>query len=232
MRLESRGREEATGRLSKRRAKAKLTRLAAAVCAGLAMFAALSCVEATVATTPVVVATREIARGNVVRKADVEVAALPASSAMEHALGDMDEAVGTVAQGDIEAGQPLFDTSVSEAPVAPDNRTVLEVRVASDVADLIAGDRVALATAITESCPADAPENPPPEATDGDASAAQTETLDGLCSLSEDALVMAKPRKDDQNISGGTVSLALPPQDALRVMAVQENAPIVAIATR
>lgn len=52
--------------------------------------------------------------------------------------------MGKVAQIDIEAADPISTHMARDAPVAPTGTTVIEVRLASSVDDVLAGDQVRL----------------------------------------------------------------------------------------
>ena len=254
--------------LRRRRCRALMARAAAAACAGLAVFAALTCVLSTVERVPVVVVTRDLARGARLAATDLRVERTPRAPAVEGAVHEPRDAVGMVLHTDAAAGQPLYPASIRAEPVAPAGHTVLGVSVASDVAGLAPGDQVALATAV--GCPAgadaggpggegddmavgdgtdaaspggaatmppgDGAPAPDAAATDGDPS--DPSGLDGsgagtasggLCTLTDRALVMATPRPAEDGSVGGVVSLAMPPEAALRVMATEEAGAIVAL---
>ncbi|MBM6700013.1 flagella basal body P-ring formation protein FlgA [Bifidobacterium pullorum subsp. saeculare] len=206
--------------LRRRRMRAGLTRAAAAACAGLAVFLTLQCVLGTVETMPVVVATRALERGATIAAGDVAVARTPRSPAVEGAAHDDAAVVGMVAQTAVERGQPLYPTAIRASPVPPDGHTVLEVRVASDIAALTPGDHVSLASAMGCADAASASE----AHAQGDAQGAAEP-----CVLTDRALVMARPSKDEDGGVGGMVSLAMPPGAALAVMATQEAGAIVAV---
>ncbi|WEV69042.1 SAF domain-containing protein [Bifidobacterium sp. ESL0775] len=62
--------------------------------------------------------------------------------------------------------------------------------------------------------------------TDGGSDAAPMESTGRICTLAPKATVTGNPHRDDGGIT--TARLAMPPQDASRVMAVQERMPIMA----
>ena len=200
------GRKRTPDGLRRRQLRALWGRMAAAICAGFAVFAALTCVLSTVETVPVLVAARTVRRGTMIRAADVALVHTPRAAVVEDALHTDAGAIGLVAQIDVAAGQPLYPTAIRAAPVPPEHATVLQVRVASDVTTLLPGDHVALASAA--GCPAG--RDPP-------------------CTLTDQALVMAQPTRTADDGVGGQLSLALPPEAALTVMAIEDAGAIVAV---
>ena len=94
-----------------------------------------------------------------------------------------------------------------DAPVAPTGTTVIEVRLASSVDDVLAGDQVRLVSAV--GC----------EGAD--------------CTLAENATVMNVGKPDATGALGGNdrlVSFAMPPEAAAKVMELQQAGAIMAVA--
>lgn len=119
-------------------------RLLAAICAGLAVLAALSALRQTPEGVRVVVARDDLASGHVIEESDVRVALL--SSAPDHAL-KVAEVLGRRVAGPMRAGEALTDYRVLE-PGALDGYgedAVLTSILVSDVGGLTGvqvGDRV------------------------------------------------------------------------------------------
>lgn len=110
-------------------------RLLAAICAGLAVLAALSALRQAPDGIRVVVARDDLASGHVITESDVRVALL--ASAPDHAL-EISEAVGRRVAGPMRAGELLTDYRVLE-PGALDGYgegAVLTSIVVSDVGGL------------------------------------------------------------------------------------------------
>lgn len=203
--------------LAGRRTRARLVRLAAALTAGLAVFITLSALGSMTATAEVVIASHDIARGSVIRRKDVAVIEVPASAAVEGALTDADDAVGMVAQIDIERDQPLYRTFARETPVIPPGRSALDVEVSNDVSALTPGDVVSLVSAV--GCtPADQAEI---------LGESGGEREEGLCTLTNQALVMGRPTTDDSGTT--TIEVAVEPDAALRVMNSADVGAVVAV---
>ena len=136
-----------------------------------------------------VVAARSIRRGDIILAADVQLADMPVSAAGPSWTGNIEDVVGKVAQIDIEAADPISTHMARDAPVAPTGTTVIEVRLASSVDDVLAGDQVRLVSAV--GC----------EGAD--------------CTLAENATVMNVGKPDATGALGGNdrlVSFAMPPE--------------------
>ena len=184
----------ARGSLRRRRMADALRRLTAALCVGLAVLFGLEAVLAVVETEPMVVAARSIRRGDIILAADVQLADMPVSAAGPSWTGNIEDVVGKVAQ------------MARDAPVAPTGTTVIEVRLASSVDDVLAGDQVRLVSAV--GC----------EGAD--------------CTLAENATVMNVGKPDAIGALGGNdrlVSFAMPPEAAAKVMELQQAGAIMAV---
>ena len=196
----------ARGSLRRRRMADALRRLTAALCVGLAVLFGLEAVLAVVETEPMVVAARSIRRGDIILAADVQLADMPVSAIGPSRAGNIEDVVGKVAQIDIEAADPISTHMARDAPVAPTGTTVIEVRLASSVDDVLAGDRVRLVSAV--GC----------EGAD--------------CTLAENATVMNVGKPDTTGALGGNdrlVSFAMPPEAAAKVMELQQAGAIMAV---
>ncbi|MBT1173707.1 SAF domain-containing protein [Bifidobacterium sp. MA2] len=203
--------------LSGRRIRARLVRLAAALIAGLAVFVTLSSIGAMTATTSVVVASRDIARGSVIRRRDVTMVEVPASAATETALTAIDDVVGSVAQIDIGEHQPMYPSLTRDAPVIPPGRSALELKVSNDVSDLLPGDVISLVSAVG-CAPAETAEH---------LGEVGGEEKEGLCTLTNQALVMGRPATSDSGVV--TIEVAVEPDAALRVMNSADVGAVVAV---
>ena len=80
--------------LEARRSNARLHRFLAALCAGLTVFATLQCVRAAIATQPIVVAVRNVAKGTAITREDVELREAPSDGSLSNAFHTLDDAVG------------------------------------------------------------------------------------------------------------------------------------------
>ena len=126
---------------------ARLHRLLAAVCAGLAVFAALQCVRLTISTQPVVIAAQPIAKGSVITADSLALRDLPYDEALRNVFHDCDDAVGLIAQVDVAEGGIVTSTMARASPVVPEGYTAIEVRLASSADNLSLGDVVTLSSA-------------------------------------------------------------------------------------
>ncbi|NEG55011.1 SAF domain-containing protein [Bifidobacterium platyrrhinorum] len=229
--------------LAAKRARARLMRLVMALCSGFAVVLVLTSLDAMTSKTTVVVASRDVERGNVIRDGDVRIVEAPYSPVVSGALSDRRDAVGRVAQTDLMAYQPLFPTNARDAPVVPSGMTVLEVRVANDASRLIPGDMVSLVSAVGCGAEVDGGNdtNGDKEDADGGNDAGHTgyagtdvtapAGTDGVrpCTLAEETLVMARAAADEGGSGAAVIPLAMPPDAALRVMASAELGAVVAV---
>lgn len=153
-----------------------------------------------------VVAARSIRRGDIILAADVQLADMPVSAIGPSWACNIEDVVGKVAQIDIEAADPISTHMARDAPVAPTGTTVIEVRLASSVDDVLAGDQVRLVSAV--GC----------EGAD--------------CTLAENATVMNVDKPDTTGALGSNdrlVSFAMPPEAAAKVMELQQAGAIMAV---
>ena len=108
---------------------ARLRRLLAALCAGLAVFLGLQCLRSTVETRPAV---RDI----------------PYDAAWNDAFHTIDDVTGMVAQIDIPDGGIVTATMARASPMIPQGHTAVDVRLASSIDELDVGDEVTLSGAV------------------------------------------------------------------------------------
>ncbi len=187
--------------LTGRRQRARLGRIGVAMFACLSVLATLSVLTSSQRTITVIVAAHDIKRGATIRTQDVAVMEVPSSAITRDALQSSEEAVGKIAQIDIDTDQPLFPTNARDAPVVPSGHTVLDVTVANGAATLYMGDTVSLISSV--GC----------------------EEMSGVCTLADTALVMGTADDD----SGAHLSVALAPDAALKVMEAAELGAIIAV---
>lgn len=214
--------------LAARRARARLMRVACALCAVIALVSAYALLDAMTATTRVAVAAHGLRRGDVIRASDVMMLEVPVSPAFDGAFTSVGEASGLVAQTDLKEFQPLFPTNARHAPVVPAGRTVLEVTVANDASMLIAGDVVSLVSAVA--CGETGTARLNDAGPDGAGTTVSAGTDDArTCVLSDDALVMRRASVDEDGSGAAVVPMAMTPQAALDVMASSELGAVVAV---
>ncbi|MBT1181486.1 flagella basal body P-ring formation protein FlgA [Bifidobacterium sp. CP2] len=192
--------------LAARRARVRAVRVAACCCLALACLMVLSVVESMTATVTVVVTARALARGETIGEGDVEMVEAPRSSPLDSALTSPEEAVGAIVQSDMAAGQPLFPGMARASPVPPAGSGVLEVAVSNDASALVPGDTVTLVSAV--GCAEDEPQP---------------------CVLAEQALVMAQAKATREGAAGARLTVAMRPDEVLRVMASAELGAIVSV---
>lgn len=208
--------------LHMRRRNARLRRAAAAVCAGAAVFALLHLLTSLLLPQRIVVAARDIPRGAALAASDLRLTRSAPAPGVMRALGAAGSAVGRMTLAPLRKNQPIFPTTLTDAPKTPAGHTVVQVRLASSRQRLAVGDAVTLVTS-------------------GGCDAA-SRTSNGVCVLSARAVVVLAPEsaESDSPLNGGKtiaadaggVAMAMPSQDALRVLARQgasETSPILAV---
>jgi pilus assembly protein CpaB len=105
--------------------------LSAGLAAGSVATAVTALAPAPVATTPVVVAARDLTAGVPLRGDDVRTVPLPADAAPSGALRDPAAAVGRLVPGPVRAGEPITDVRLLGAALLPPGPEVATpVRVA------------------------------------------------------------------------------------------------------
>lgn len=205
--------------LEARRSNARLHRFLAALCAGLTVFATLQCVRAAIATQPIVVAVRNVAKGTAITREDVELREAPSDGSLSNAFHTLDDAVGLIAQVGIGAHDVLMSGIARASPVVPQGHTSIEVRLASVAGGLIPGDKVTLSSATMTDAEMQSGTPNVADMPDGGVDA----QLRTICA---EALLTGKPAKDAQ---GNTIAVfAMPPNEAAVVLRVQEYSAVIA----
>lgn len=202
-----------------RRSNARLHRFLAALCAGLTVFATLQCVRAAIATQPIVVAVRNVAKGTAITREAVELREAPSDGSLSNAFHTLDDAVGLIAQVGIGAHDVLMSGMARASPVVPQGHTSIEVRLASVAGGLIPGDKVTLSSATMTDAEMQSGTPNVADMPDGGVDA----QLRTICT---EALLTGKPAKDAQ---GNTIAVfAMPPNEAAVVLRVQEYSAVIA----
>lgn len=208
-----------TASLEARRSNARLHRFLAALCAGLTVFATLQCVRAAIATQPIVVAVRNVAKGTAITREAVELREAPSDGSLSNAFHTLDDAVGLIAQVGIGAHDVLMSGMARASPVVPQGHTSIEVRLASVAGGLIPGDKVTLSSATMTDAEMQSGTPNVADMSDGGVDA----QLRTICT---EALLTGKPAKDAQ---GNTIAVfAMPPNEAAVVLRVQEYSAVIA----
>lgn len=205
--------------LEARRSNARLHRFLAALCAGLTVFATLQCVRSTIATQPIVVVVRNVAKGTAITREDVELREAPSDGSLSNAFHTLDDAVGLIAQVGIGAHDVLMSGMARASPVVPQGHTSIEVRLASVAGGLIPGDKVTLSSATMTDAEMQSGTPNVADMPDGGVDA----QLRTICA---EALLTGKPAKDAQ---GNTIAVfAMSPNEAAVVLRVQEYSAVIA----
>lgn len=225
-----------------RRLDRRARKLLAACCAALAMLCTLECIVTATATRHVLTASRQIQAGDAVVTADFTPTALPASDALDGAVERLDDETA-YALIDIRKGDVLLPTMLGSTPAVATGHTVIDVRLGELSHPFAPGTHVRLTAATgcsppavdadeatAEAEPTDADAQPSPGASADAAADASTEDVqtDGLCTVSDDAIVMGAPR-DDVAGDGRLTPVAMSAADAMRTLQAQANGPVLAV---
>jgi Flp pilus assembly protein CpaB len=173
-------------------------RLLAAVCAALAVLAALSAVRQAPQTEQVLVARHDLASGQVIGRDDIRTAAVPPAAVPGHVLS-RDDAVGRRVAGPMRAGEALTDVRlIGPGSLAGHGDGAVFTTIRVDRADATAirvGDRVdVVAVAPGGESPAEIVARDVEVATvpdEADVDAAAAASL-GVVTTEQDALALAR----------------------------------------
>lgn len=207
----------AAGTLQRRRIIDRCRRLAAALLAGLTSFAILQYVSGLVITRPIVVAAKVISRGDTIRSEQLRTITVPEVAVLHGMMSTINDVEGHIARIRIPLGAPLLASAVSQHPTVPDGYTVIDVRLSGGWREVIESDTVSLSASGpcntgTESLTAPMTSGQPPMPT---------------CIIAHHAIVMGTALDDE---SGTAVTpLAMPAEEALHVLSIQEHGMIVAV---
>ncbi|MBT1166069.1 SAF domain-containing protein [Bifidobacterium simiarum] len=199
--------------LRSRRRSAMLYRLGIALCAGLAVWAALQCVVSLTANQPVVVAGSAIGRGETIDARQLTVVTVPASAAMGGMFDDSTAIVGKIARVDIDVGSPILTSMIGETPTVEASQTTVQVTLASVPESLIPGDVVKLVTASAT--------------LSGHATVITVPRHDDAAEAGGSGGGLLSGTSDDD--AGSTVTFAMAPNEALATLKAQQDHPILAV---
>ena len=196
--------------LAQRRRRRTLRHLAIAISAGLCVFMALETFAANTATHTVVVAARPLASGNTLSEEDVTLRSVAENSLWAHAPSTLDAVTGQVLQLDVQPGEPIFTSMLSQEPTVPEGFTSIAVNLASTDLSLATGMTVSLVASALPDCPED------------------TTASTAACTVSDNALVMEPATTDD--LTGATSQVfAMHPDDAVAVLAAEKVSDIMVV---
>lgn len=239
--------------LKQRRNTRQIRTVLGALCAGLAVFSALQSVAGTLSTKSAIAAVHHISRGHTISISDTKQVQIAQNPALSATFSSCQDAKGLVAQVDIAAGSVILQSMARATPVIAHGLTVIDVRMSGSQASLIPGDEISLVgSAGCESVPNPIPQpsDQPPNRNDRanpanadageyssediangnrnvpDNETAPMESTGQTCTLAAKATVTGNSQGDNGGVT--TLLLAMPPQDASRVMAVQDRMPIMA----
>lgn len=213
-----------TDSLKHRRIRYQARRLACAMLASLSLFTLMQYLSSiTSDTSPLVVASSDIQQGDALKRSSLQLIQAPQSDVFRQAFTTVGEVENLIARTEISRGQAIYRNAVTTSVETHNGLTKLRVNLASIPSDLHPGDHVTLVT--SGSCT---------ESDHGEEA--------NLCTLSEDAQVLniSKDEEDSglfssvstDNSSYNAVEFVLSPQEALAIIARQQEGPILAVANQ
>lgn len=117
-------------------------RIICGLCAVILMCCMLFIFAAQTRDSTILVASRDISQGHVIRQEDINAITLASSSISAHVLGDAKQAIGAVARTSIAKGDPLVPALLTHTPQVPNGYTTVSLQPASMPADTSVGDTV------------------------------------------------------------------------------------------
>lgn len=203
------------GTLRRRRIVDLCRRLAAALLAGLTLFAILQYVSGMIITKPIVVAAKVINRGDTIHSEQLRIIAVPEVGVLHDMMSVISDVEGSIARIQIPSGAPLLASAIGPRPIIPDGYTVIDVRLSGGWREVIKSDNVSLSAA-------------GPCNTDAEPSITPTSGQQPVitCTIADHAIVMGAARDDESGTA--VIPLAMPAEEALHILSVQEQGIIVA----
>lgn len=189
-------------------------------------------------TTRIVVAARGIERGESLDAPSMRVVEVPRSDVFRQAFTTPAQALKRVSRTAIAKGQPIYRNSVALLVEPSAGLTDVRVTLASLPGGLMPGEEVRLVS--SDGCEVSEGRDPGDKASDE--GPPDRDRFEGLCVLSEKALVVDIPMAqhagglfsptESLERSDQTAVFALTPEDAIAVIAQQSRGPILAVTTR
>ncbi|RBP99368.1 SAF domain-containing protein [Bifidobacterium xylocopae] len=219
--------------LEGRRQTVHFRRLAACLCAGLAVFCVLQTLGGASSRTPVLTAARRVERGTRISPEMLHTESIPTSGLTGKLLSRPDEAVGMTTLTDLESGQPIAGTALTRVPPPPVGTTTVRLSLSSAPESMLPGQHVRLVS----STGCDGKSGQEGLQTGDGKEGAQSQ---GACAIAREATIMALPQtkgKPDplgtvgKDSDSGMTAFALKPDDAIKALSLPEGAPIIAVAT-
>ncbi|MFD0704314.1 SAF domain-containing protein [Alloscardovia venturai] len=172
-------------------------------------------------TNSTVVLARHISKGTVIHSSDLRTVPLTLRVNHNALVTSRSSIVGKTSAIDLEANCPIPKSALHNATAVPVSYTSIDVRLASSSATLTRGQHITLITARLDS---------------------QENQYDTSTTLARDAIVTDIPHQkahaqfwegeSSTSTSAGThITVAMPAQDAMRVLTVQSDSPIIAVST-
>lgn len=237
--------------LAVRRSLHRMRRLGASFCLGLAVFLILQTLAAMAGHRQILVASTDIARGDAITASMVSIRTMTGSPDLQGAFTTPDQVLGRVTRVSVTRDRPLLDVMVTSRPREPPGTTSVGLHLASSVDSLSPGDQVRLLAPHGCRTPEPVPSSlvryplPGSRLHDHDFGRLDTFPADeagtaGACLLAGKALVLDLPRKPQSTTATGPgirppdqegplVTMALDPDDAVRVLSMDPSVPLIAV---
>lgn len=232
--------------LQRRRFNAHVRHILCAVCSALTLFAVCqSIAEGSRNRIQIVVASREIARGQQLSSEDLSLISIPESSVTRHFVHTIEAADGKQSQTTLSAGQPLPSNAISEGLSIAAGRTSIQIQLASVPSQLSVGDTVRLVSSAScsqaESSVATEDGSATQPSEDPDLHSANAESdlvLTSVCTLAKQAQVLSIAEPSDDSLLNSItansedqslVTFCVSPEEAVAILSQQQHGPILAV---
>lgn len=237
--------------LAARRNIHRMRRLGASLCLGLAVFLILQIPAAMAGHRQILVASTDIARGDAITASMVSIRTMTGSPDLPGAFTTPDQVLGHVTRVSVTRDRPLLDVMMTSRPREPPGTTSVGLHLASSIDSLSPGDQVRLLAPhgcqTAEPVPSNLVRHPQPgsylhdhDFGSPDILPAEETGAAGSCLLAGKALVLDLPRKPKPTTASGPgmrapdqggplVTMALDPDDAVRVLSMDPSVPLIAV---
>ncbi len=175
------------------------------LCAGLGVLITAGLLHASHRSTHVVALNRTLYQGTVISEDDLSYTAINSGIDTQTLVSDAHSIVGKMSPVTLSKGSVIPKTLITDVPILPRGYACIDIRVASSLSTIRVGDNIAL--------------------------------ISSEESISDDAIVMNIPETpkssnvlwQDTDAQSALVTIALPAEDAVRVLSAQSTVPIIAV---
>lgn len=222
--------------LAVRRRLHTVRRLGASFCLGLAVFSLLQILMGLMGHREILVAASDIARGDIITTSMVSTRTMTGSYDLPGSFSSPDQVLGQITRVSVTRDRPLLDVMVAGRHPEPPGTTSVSLHLSSSTDSLDPGDQVKLLAPHgcqpQEAVPSNLVVHP--------TSATGDSGSDGPCVLSQQALILNLPPKPKTSSTTGPdtstpkqearlVTMAMEPDDAVRVLSMDPDTPLVAV---